>query len=74
MARQFSFARWSLLKPIADCWRLRKHIAMERRRIREYRNHGDLWILRRFFTFRFGRWMDVKRLMQARGVKIDKAR
>jgi GT2 family glycosyltransferase len=74
MARRFSFARWSLLKPIADCWRLRKHIATERRRIRGYRKHGDLWILRRFFTLRFGRWMDVKRLMQARGVKIDKAR
>ncbi len=74
MARRFSFARWSLLKPIADCWRLRKHILTERRRIAGYRKHGDLWILRKFFTFRFGRWMDVKRLMQARGVKIDKAR
>ena len=74
MARQFSFARWSLLKPIADCWRLRKHILTERRRIAGYRKHGDLWIIRRFFTFRFGRWMDVKRLMQSRGVKIDRAK
>ncbi len=74
MARRFSFARWSLLKPIADCWRLRKHILTERRRIAGYRKHGDLWMLRHFFDFRFGRWMDVKRLWQARGVKIDKAR
>ena len=74
MAKRLSFARYSLLKPIADCWRLRKHILTERRRIRGYRKHGDLWILRKFFTFRFGRWMDVKRLMQAKGVKIDKAR
>jgi GT2 family glycosyltransferase len=74
MARRFSFARYSLFKPIADCWRLRKHIMAERRRIRGFRKRGDFWILRKFFTFRFGRWMDVKRLMQARGVKIDKAR
>jgi len=74
MARRFSFVRWSLLKPIADCWRLRKHLAAERRRIRGYRKHGDLWFLRHFFNFRFGRWNDVKRLLQARGVKIDKAK
>lgn len=74
LARRFSFAKWSFIKPITDCWRLRKHILAERRRIRGYRKHGDLWILRKFFTFRFGRWMDVKRLMQARGVKIDRAR
>ena len=73
LARRFSFVRWSLLKPIADCWRLRGHIAAERRRIRGFRRRGDLWIIRRFFTFSFGRWMDVKRLFQS-GVKIDKAR
>jgi GT2 family glycosyltransferase len=73
LTRRFSFMRWSLLKPIADCWRMRGHIVAERRRIRSFRRRGDLWIIRRFFTFRFGRWMDVKRLFKS-GVRIDKAR
>jgi len=73
LARRFSFVRWSLLKPVADTWRLRGHIRAERRRIRKYRQRGDLWMIRRFFNFRFGRWMDVKRLLQS-GVKIEKAR
>jgi GT2 family glycosyltransferase len=72
LARRFSFMRWSLLKPLADCWRLRGHIMEERRRIRSFRRRGDLWIISHFFTFRFGRWMDVKRLFRS-GVKIDKA-
>jgi hypothetical protein len=72
LARRFSFARWALLKPVADCWRLRRHIFAERRRIRGFRKRGDVWILRHFFTFSFGRWMDVKRLFKS-GVKIDKA-
>jgi len=73
LARQLSFVRWSLLKPLADCWRLRKYVLAERRRIAGFRKHGDLWMIRHFFSFRFGRWMDVKRLF-SRGVKIDKAR
>lgn len=73
LARRFSFAHWALFKPLADCWRLRGHILAERRRIRSFRKRGDFWILRRFFTFRFGRWMDVKRLLES-GIKIDKAR
>jgi GT2 family glycosyltransferase len=71
LARRFSFVRWALFKPIADCWRLRGHLATERKRIRSFRQHGDLWILRRFFRFGFGRWTDVKRLLKS-GVKIDK--
>jgi GT2 family glycosyltransferase len=74
LARSFSFVRWSLLKPIGDCWRLRGYLASERRKIRSYRRRGDFWMIRRFFTFRFGRWPDVKRLLQARGVIIDKAK
>jgi hypothetical protein len=73
LARRLSFIRWALLKPLADCWRLRKHVLAERRKIRNYRMRGDFWMMRHFFTFRFGRWMDVKRLFES-GVKIDKAR
>lgn len=73
LARRLSFVRWALFKPLGDCWRLRKHIAAERRRIRSFRRYGDLWILRRFFKFDFGRKKDIQRLLKA-GVQIDKAR
>jgi GT2 family glycosyltransferase len=73
LARRLSFARWSLLKPLADCWRLRHHIMLERKRICGFRQRGDWWILRRFFRLGVGRWMDVKRLLQS-GITIDKAR
>jgi N-acetylglucosaminyl-diphospho-decaprenol L-rhamnosyltransferase len=72
LARRLSFLRWACLKPLADCWRLRKHILAERRKIRGFRRRGDWWILRRFFTFGFGRWIDIQRLWKS-GVKIDKA-
>jgi GT2 family glycosyltransferase len=73
LARRFSFARWSFFKPVVDCWRLRGHILAERKRIRSFRRRGDFWMLRRFFTFKVGRWQDVTRLLKS-GVKIDKAR
>jgi GT2 family glycosyltransferase len=72
-ARRFSFVRWAFLKPLAGCWRLRGHIAAERRRIRCFRRRGDMWIIRHFFKPGFGRWKDVKLLLKS-GVKIDKAR
>jgi len=72
LSRRFSFLQWALLKPVADCWRLRAYIAGERSRIRAFRLRGDFWMLRHFFRFGVGRWPDVKRLLRS-GVKIDKA-
>jgi N-acetylglucosaminyl-diphospho-decaprenol L-rhamnosyltransferase len=72
LARRFSFVRWALIKPIVGCLRLRDHILAERRRIRSFRQRGDFWIMRHFFAFGFGRWTDVKRLIES-GIKIDKA-
>lgn len=72
LARRWSFIKWALLKPLADCWRLRSHVAAERRRINGLRRRSDWWMLKRFLRFRFGRWVDVKRLLQF-GVVIDKA-
>jgi GT2 family glycosyltransferase len=73
LSRRFSFVRWSLLKPLADCWRLRHHVLQQRKRNRVLRRHGDWWMLRHFFRFAIGRWMDVRRLFQF-GIKIDPAR
>ena len=71
LARKASFVRWSLLEPVADCWRLRKYIRAQRRIIRSYRQRGDWWITRRFFRFGFGHWVDIKRFLKG-GVTIDK--
>ena len=70
LTRRFSFFYQALLRPLADCWRLRQHILEQRRKNRLIRLHGDWWIFRNFFRFKFGRWADVKRLFQF-GVKID---
>ena len=71
LARRFSFFRRALLKPMTDCWRLRRHILEQRRKNHLFRLHGDWWMLRHFFRFGFGRWRDVKLLLKS-GVKIDK--
>ena len=70
LARRFSFFYQALLKPMADCWRLRRHILEQRKKNRLIRQHGDWWMLRHFFRFGFGRWTDVKRLFRF-GAKID---
>ena len=71
LARNASFIRWSLIEPVADCWRLRKYILSQRRLIRSFRQHGDWWIARRFFRFGIGHWVDIKRFLKG-GVVIDK--
>ena len=72
LARRLSFFYWAMLKPLADCWRLRQHISEQRRKNRLIRQHGDWWMVRHFFRFGFGRWTDVKRLLKF-GVRIDKS-
>jgi len=73
ISRRLSFVRWALFKPLADCWRLRSHIIEQRKRNRALRRHGDLWFLRRFFRFKFGRMSDLKSLFRSR-IKIDPAK
>jgi GT2 family glycosyltransferase len=72
-ARQLSFVRWALLKPLADCWRLRQHIVGQRRLNQARRRRGDWWLFRQFFRLSIGRWDDAKRLLQF-GIKIDSAK
>jgi N-acetylglucosaminyl-diphospho-decaprenol L-rhamnosyltransferase len=72
LARRFSFFHQALLKPMGDCWRLRRHVLEQRKQNHLIRRHGDWWILRHFFRFGFGRWTDVKRLFKL-GVRIEKS-
>ena len=63
MVRRWSFVKRSYWDAVVDCWRLRKHILAERRRIRQFRRRGDLGMLR-FLRWRLNRWDEVQRLRQ----------
>ncbi|MEI8291478.1 MAG: glycosyltransferase family 2 protein [Verrucomicrobiota bacterium] len=65
-ARQPSFIYWSLLKPVADCWRLRFYLLDQRKQIKIYRKRGDWWFIRHFLRFGFSHWQDIKRFIKPR--------
>ena len=67
--------RWSCVKrtfadALWDCWRLRRHILAERRRLRTLRQHGDFWMLR-FLRWRLNRWMELGRWFRFGLPKVD---
>ncbi len=61
LVRRWDFVKRAYWGALADCWRLRKHILAERRRIRQFRRRGDLWMLR-FLRWRLNRWDELQRL------------
>jgi GT2 family glycosyltransferase len=61
LVRRWSFVRRAYWGAVADCWRLRRHILAERRRIRQFRRRGDLWMLR-FLRWRLNRWDELQRV------------
>ena len=61
LVRRWSFVKRAYWDAVADCWRLREHILAERRRIRQFRRRGDLWMLR-FLRWRLNRWDEIQRL------------
>lgn len=63
MIRRPAFVRRAYLGALADCWRLRGHIAAERRRLRPLRRRGDLAMLR-FLRARPNRWDELLRMRQ----------
>jgi GT2 family glycosyltransferase len=70
VVRRWSFVREAYLSALADCWRLRAHIAQERKRIKGFRRHGDFWMLR-FLRWRPSRWEEVRRVFRAGLPKVD---
>ena len=69
LIRRWGYLRRAYWDAVADCWRLRQHILAERRRIRQYRRRGDLWMLR-FLRWRFNRWQELQRLRQSGMPKV----
>jgi N-acetylglucosaminyl-diphospho-decaprenol L-rhamnosyltransferase len=61
LIRRWSFIRRAYIDAIAGCWSARHHVRSERRRIRAFRKHGDLWMLR-FLRLRPNRWDELMRI------------
>lgn len=70
ITRRWSTVRAAYVRALWDIWRLRSHIARERRRNRLIRRHGDLWMLR-FFRARLGRWVDLQKLFRLGAPKVN---
>lgn len=70
LVRRWSFARKSLLAPLAEVWRMRARILAARRHIRSFRRRGDFWMLR-FLRLRPGHWEDFKRMFRLGLPKVD---
>lgn len=72
LVRRWSFVRRAYLDAAADCWRLRRHILAERRRIAQFRRRGDLWMLR-FLRWRFNRWDEIQRVARSGPPKVTRS-
>jgi len=59
--RRWTFVKRAYLDAFLSCWKLRNHIAAERRRIRGFRRRSD-WGMLRFFRFRLNRWDELQTL------------
>ena len=61
LVRRWSFISRAYLGAVVDCWRLRGHVLVVRKRIRRFRRRGDLYMLR-FLRLRLNRWDEIQRL------------
>jgi GT2 family glycosyltransferase len=63
LVRRLQFLRRAYIEAVRDCFRMRKHISEERRRLASIRVRSDWWMLR-FLTWRLNRWDEVKRMVR----------
>jgi N-acetylglucosaminyl-diphospho-decaprenol L-rhamnosyltransferase len=67
---RWSYIRTAYIEVLIDCWRLRRHILAERRRVQTFRQRGDFWMLR-FLRPGLNRWRELKRFKRFGPLKID---
>lgn len=70
VARRWSHVRRAYVAAVLDCWRLRRHILAERRRIKALRQRGDFWMLR-FLRPELNRWREFQRVRRLGLPKVD---
>ena len=61
LVRRWSVVRRAYLAAFTDCWRLRRHILRERKRVQQFRKRSDWWMMR-FLRPRPNRWDEILRL------------
>jgi GT2 family glycosyltransferase len=70
VVQRWSYLRRAYLEAIRDCWRLRRHIFAERRRVRNFRRRSDFWMLR-FLQPGLNRWQEFWRFKRFGFPKVD---
>jgi GT2 family glycosyltransferase len=63
VVRRWRFIKRSYWDAFTGCWRLRRHIFAERKRVRSFRRRSDWWMLR-FLRKRLNRWDELQRMRQ----------
>ncbi len=63
LIRRWSFIKHAYFGALKDCWRLRSHVAAERKRLAPMRRRTDWWMLR-FLSPHFNRWDEIQRMRQ----------
>jgi len=70
LLKRWSFVRASFWSVLADCWRMRGHVARKRREIAAFRKRSDFQMLR-FFKLRLNRWDEIKRVAKFGPPRVD---
>jgi len=70
LLRRWLFVKTTFWDMLCDCWRLRGHVALQRKRVAAFRKHSDFWMLR-FFRWKLNRWFEIKRLFQFGPPRVD---
>ncbi len=70
LTRRWSYARRTWVDAIRDCWRLRRHILAERRRLEPLRRHSDWWMLR-FLHLQLNRWHEIQNCRRFGFPRVD---
>jgi GT2 family glycosyltransferase len=70
LIRRWGFVKRAYLGAVTDCWRLRGHIAAERKRMRGLRRRSDWWMLR-FLKLRLNRWDELVRWRRLGAPKVS---
>lgn len=71
LVRRWSFIRKAYWAALMDCWRLRRHVMNERKKIRQFRRRGDFRMLR-FLRWRLNRWDELLRVVRYGAPRISK--
>jgi hypothetical protein len=68
--RRWSFFSNTSWRALASCWQMRSHWMEQRRRIKQFRRHGDFWMAR-FLSWRLSRWYQIRLVLKLGMPKVE---